>query len=265
MLPADGSNVGVASAIRLQTPFAANGAIPCHIGYAGCCAGKPTMSFSLRQVQHRMPFLQLLTTNPLEAVAWVLAIILAITVHEFSHALVAWLQGDSTAQLEGRVTLNPIAHVDPVGFIALILVGFGWGKPVPFNPYNLKAKRWGPALVSLAGPVSNLLGVILFGLVLRLVLQFSTLPSDNLLITFLILCVQFNVVLMLFNLLPVPPLDGSKLLQLLPSRFDYIIENLNKYGFIILLAVVLLGQPILSRLFGNVTSFVFDLFLRGLT
>jgi Zn-dependent protease len=206
-----------------------------------------------------MPFIDLLLSNQLMALAWVLAIIVAITVHEFSHALVATLQGDNTAQLEGRVSLNPLSHVDPVGFIALILVGFGWGKPVPFNPYNLKAKRWGPALVSLAGPGSNLAGAIVFGIVLRLVLQFGHISSDSLLISFLTLLVHFNIVLMLFNLIPVPPLDGSKLLTLLPRRFDNLVETLNRYGFVILIFIIIAGQPVLARVFGAVTDFVFKL------
>ena len=204
-----------------------------------------------------MPFFTLLANNPPLALAWVLAIIVAITIHEFSHAIVAKLQGDSTAELEGRVTLNPLSHVDPWGFIALVLVGFGWGKPVPFNPYNLKARRWGPALVSLAGPASNLVGLVLFGVILRLVLQFGSLPNTNLLLNFLALLVQFNIVLMLFNLLPVPPLDGSKLLALLPERYQGIVAFFNKYGFIILVGLVFLGQPLLSRVFGSVQDLAF--------
>lgn len=204
-----------------------------------------------------MDFINLLLSNPAVALAWVAAIIVAITVHEFSHALVAKLQGDSTAELEGRVTLNPLSHVDPMGFLVLVLFGFGWGKPVPFNPYNLKAKRWGPAIVSLAGPASNLVGVIFFGFVFRLVLQIGNLPADNLLHTFLAFLVQFNVVLMLFNLLPIPPLDGSKLLTLLPAQFGGLVEALQRYGFVILLFVIFFGQHTLGRVFQAVEGFVF--------
>ena len=204
-----------------------------------------------------MNFINLLLSEPTVALAWVAAIIIAITIHEFSHALVAKLQGDSTAELEGRVTLNPLSHVDPMGFLVLVLFGFGWGKPVPFNPYNLKAKRWGPALVSLAGPASNLIGVIFFGLVFRLVLQIGNLPADNLLHTVLACSVQFNVVLMLFNLLPIPPLDGSKLLSLLPQQFEGLVEGLQRYGFVILLFVIFFGQNVLGTVFQAVEGFVF--------
>ncbi|RJO59542.1 site-2 protease family protein [Candidatus Parcubacteria bacterium] len=201
--------------------------------------------------------------QPLEAIASLLAIVIAITVHEFSHAFVSLLQGDSTAELEGRVTLNPLSHVDPFGLLALIFLGFGWGKPVPFNPYNLKFKRWGPALVSLAGPFSNLLGVIVFGLALRLVLQFTALPPDNLLITFLFLLVAFNIVLMIFNLLPIPPLDGSKLLNLLPQQFAGLVQFFNKYGFVILIAIIIFGQGYLSAIFSTVERGIFSLIIPG--
>ncbi|MFA6588044.1 MAG: site-2 protease family protein [Patescibacteria group bacterium] len=199
--------------------------------------------------------------QPLEALASLLAIIIAITIHEFSHAFSSLLQGDSTAEIEGRVTLNPVSHVDIWGLLALIFLGFGWGKPVPFNPYNLKFKKWGPALVSLAGPFSNLLGVIIFGLALRLVLQFAHLPTDNLLITFLFLLVIFNIILMLFNLLPIPPLDGSKLLNLLPKQFDGLVQFFNKYGFVILIAIILFGQKYLGAIFGYIERGILSLII----
>ena len=92
--------------------------------------------------------LQLLFSSPAIAVAWLVAIFVSLTIHEFSHAWVAKLHGDRTGEREGRLTLNPIAHIDPVGFIPLLLFGFGWAKPVPYNPYNLKNQRWGTALVA---------------------------------------------------------------------------------------------------------------------
>ncbi|MEK7639892.1 MAG: site-2 protease family protein [Patescibacteria group bacterium] len=208
-----------------------------------------------------MPFLNLLFTEPAIAFAWVVAIVIAIGIHEFSHALVAKLQGDSTAELEGRVTLNPLAHLDPFGFIVLVLFGFGWGKPVPFNPYNLKARRWGPAIVSLAGPAMNVIGIIVFGTILAILARTTTLPSDNLLVIFLELLVRFNIVLALFNLLPIPPLDGSKLLGLLPDQFRGLVEGLTKYGFIILMFVIVFGQPVLGKLFNTIENLAFRFIL----
>jgi Zn-dependent protease len=210
-----------------------------------------------------MPFLNLLIAEPLIAFAWVVAIVFAIGIHEFSHALVAKLQGDSTAELEGRVTLNPLAHLDPFGFIVLVLFGFGWGKPVPFNPYNLKARRWGPAIVSLAGPAMNVLGLIVFGVILAVLVRTTTLPSDNLLVIFLEHLVRFNIVLALFNLLPIPPLDGSKLLTLLPDQFRGLVEGITKYGFVILIFVIVFGQPYLARIFSVVENFAFRFILPG--
>ncbi|MBU1348632.1 site-2 protease family protein [Patescibacteria group bacterium] len=143
-------------------------------------------------------------------VAWVLAILFALTVHEFSHALMGSLLGDPTAKRLGRLTLNPIAHIDPFGLMALVTVGFGWGKPVPFNPYNLRDQKWGPVKVALAGPAMNLLVAILLGFLLRFVGIW--LSATNLLVQFLYVSIFINVALLLFNLLPIPPLDGSKLL-----------------------------------------------------
>jgi len=144
---------------------------------------------------------------PIRFVYFAVSILAAITVHEFSHAWVANYLGDPTAQKAGRVTLNPLAHLDAFGTIMLLLVGFGWGKPVPLNPNNFKNPKLGSALTGLAGPLSNLLFAFLLVMIYRLV------PNMNsgivLLICYLI---NFNLVLMLFNLLPIPPLDGSHLL-----------------------------------------------------
>ena len=107
--------------------------------------------------------ISLLFSNPPVFIAAVVAILVALTFHEFSHALVSYLLGDQTAKRMGRLSLNPITHIDPVGFVALVTIGFGWGKPVPFNPYNLRYPKWGSAIVAAAGPVSNLLMIIVFG------------------------------------------------------------------------------------------------------
>lgn len=206
-----------------------------------------------------------LTENPLIFVIWVLGILIALSAHEFCHALASTLLGDPTAKLSGRLTLNPIAHVDPIGFIALILVGFGWGKPVPFNPYNLKAKRWGSALVGLAGPVSNILLVAITVLVLKVLFIFTTLSVSNLLVQFLFLFLAINLILFLFNLLPIPPLDGSKLLFTFLSSPKYAPLRywLESKGYVLLMVIIiadsLLGLGIFSRLFGGVLTFVYKL------
>ena len=155
--------------------------------------------------------------QPLLFVAWLVAIISVLSIHEFSHAWAATLLGDPTAKDSGRLTLNPLSHVSWIGFLMLLFVGFGWGNPVPFNPYNLKYPRFGPALVALAGPLSNLIMAIFGIIVLKVFIATQIVGPDNLAVHFVNLFIVMNVVLMLFNLLPIPPLDGSKLLF---SLFD---------------------------------------------
>lgn len=154
----------------------------------------------------------------------VVALLITLTTHEYCHALVAYMMGDESAKRAGRLTLNPLVHIDPVGTIVVPLLGMlsglpliGWAKPVPYNPYNLRNFKWGPTIVALAGPVSNFaLALVYLGLLKFAVdvLGLSVRPSaPNLLVLFLALLVIVNVVLGVFNFLPVPPLDGSKLIN----------------------------------------------------
>lgn len=163
--------------------------------------------------------LSLLFQQPWYFLAFVIAFLFTLAIHEGAHALVSHLLGDQTAEREGRLTLNPVAHVDIVGFLALVTVGFGWGKPVPFNPYNLRYQKWGPTFIALAGPGSNLVFgtvCILLASLLTSVFQFS---ASNLLLVTLSLMGYLNFLLLLFNLIPLPPLDGSKfVLSLLSSE-----------------------------------------------
>ncbi|HLD82116.1 MAG TPA: site-2 protease family protein [Patescibacteria group bacterium] len=205
----------------------------------------------------------LIQQQPLAAIVFLLAIVMAISVHEFSHALAGFLQGDNTAKYDGRLTLNPLAHLDMTGSIMLLLVGFGWGKPVPYNPYNLKYKKWGPVFVGLAGPVANLITFLLAGILYNILTFFLDLGPSNLLIVFLFYLGIINVGLMLFNLLPLPPLDGSKLLDaLLPDRYSDFKENLFRYGPYILLSLlvldIVLNVPVFGWL-GNIMEAIFFL------
>ncbi len=155
--------------------------------------------------------LELLFSHPLLAIAWITAVIMAFTLHEFGHAWVAKLRGDRTAEREGRLTLNPIPHIDIWGLIPLLLFGFGWAKPVPFNPYNLKNPKWDSVLIALAGPAMNLLLAVVSGLILRGLLVSQVITQVNGLVVFLFFLVLLNLFLLFFNVLPVAPLDGSKL------------------------------------------------------
>jgi Zn-dependent protease len=156
-------------------------------------------------------FLTLLSRAPALALAWVVAIVLAMTVHEFSHALVAVWRGDRTGEREGRLTLNPLAHVDWTGFIPLLLLGFGWAKPVPYNPDNLKNPKWDSVAIALAGPAANLLIAGVSAAAIRVLTATAALPALNLLNAFLFLLILINLFLLFFNMIPVHPLDGSKL------------------------------------------------------
>ena len=196
---------------------------------------------------------ELLQAKPLFIVPWILAVLLSIGWHEFAHALAGYWQGDDTAQRAGRLTANPLAHIDWLGLTLLLIAGFGWGKPTPFNPYNLKFKRWGSALVALAGPASNILMVVVALTVYRL-LGFHALgwyQTNNLLEAFLLFMAELNLMLFVFNLIPIPPLDGSKVLYtLLGPRHQNWIITLETQGPWLLLILVFFGQGILSTLMG---------------
>lgn len=178
----------------------------------------------------------------------IVILIFSVIVHEISHGYAALALGDRTAKNAGRLTLNPLPHIDPIG--SILLPGFlilmqssfliGWARPVPYNPYNLSNQRWGPALVGAAGPLSNLLMAFLFGMLIRAVLLFTE-PTQfilNLAPIFSII-VFINVLLAVFNLVPIPPLDGSKVLfAFLPYRLRWIEEFLQAYGLVILLLFI---------------------------
>lgn len=184
-----------------------------------------------------------------------IVLIFSIVIHEYSHGAVADALGDPTAENEGRLTLNPIKHLDFFGsflvplFLFLASNGkfvFGWAKPVPYNPYNLRNQRWGSALVGLAGPIANLTVALILGLVLRYALTFENLFSGPLYLSYLYqsidIIVVLNIVLAVFNLIPVPPLDGSKVLfAFLPLSLRKVEYFLEKYGLIIVLFLMFFG------------------------
>jgi Zn-dependent protease len=203
----------------------------------------------------------LLRDDPQFFIAFVVAVVIGITVHEFSHAAAATAQGDLTARSQGRLTLNPVSHLDPLGTIFLIIAGFGWGKPTPFDPHRLRNRRAGAALVALAGPVSNVVVALLAAIALRLTdPTYFELGSSGFTSNLLYALVYLNVVLAVFNLLPIPPLDGSRLLSdFLPPSRQNIIHFLDRFGIFLLLGLLLLAPNLFGRLFGRVTVFVLRL------
>lgn len=180
----------------------------------------------------------------------IIAIILVVTVHEFCHALAADRLGDPTPRHLGRLTLNPLAHFDLFGTLALIIFKIGWGKPVPFNPHYLKHPKRDAALISLAGPCANLLTAIIVAVPLK---YFAQTPfSGNPLYTLLSVIFWISIVLFSLNVLPLPPLDGSKIIGIfVPARFHYHYEQYLRDGVKYFLIFILLDQFFLVNIFGN--------------
>lgn len=197
----------------------------------------------------------------------IVIVVMSAVIHEFSHGYAAYRMGDSTAKYQGRLTLNPIPHIDPLGSIivpfALAMFGgiiVAWAKPVPFNPYNLSNQRWGPAYVAAAGPLSNILIAVLFGIIVRMAGVFA-LPAA--LVQVILMIIFINIILAIFNLVPIPPLDGSKILfSFLPYRLGYIRQFLEQYGFfLVLIFVFFLWSfifPIVSFIFSLITGTPFN-------
>ncbi|MGH2374515.1 MAG: site-2 protease family protein [bacterium] len=173
------------------------------------------------------------------------AILVAVTVHEFAHALIADRLGDSTARLLGRLSLNPIVHLDLLGTLLFVVAGFGWAKPVPVNPRNFANWRQGMMLVAAAGPLANITLVFILGLVFQLgLIDPSTLLARTVFAT-----IQINAILAIFNLLPIPPLDGSKILSgLLPPAQAIAYDRMAAYGPVLLLLLLVLVPGLISGL-----------------
>jgi Zn-dependent protease len=202
-----------------------------------------------------------LRDDPQLFAAFVIAVIIGITFHEFSHAAVASLQGDQTARSQGRLTLNPLSHLDPLGSIALVVAGFGWGRPVPVTPSRLRNRRFGHVLVGLAGPAANFVLAVVSVIALRIAYP----PADpafdvNFTLRVLDTLVAVNVILGVFNLLPIPPLDGSTLLSiLLPPSRQNIVRFLEQYGIFLLLALLILAPNLLTPIFRSITEAIYGL------
>ncbi|MDE1875183.1 MAG: site-2 protease family protein [Patescibacteria group bacterium] len=195
-----------------------------------------------------------------------LVLLYSVIIHEISHGWAALFQGDRTAEYEGRLTLNPIPHIDLVGTIILPLISlmlpgsflFGWAKPVPFNPYNLRNRRWGEAIVAAAGPLSNIALALVFGLFMRLYLIPAGLGASPV-TTLSAIIVLVNVTLAIFNLVPIPPLDGSKIISaILPSGWMRVRQAIERFGFlgviVFLLFIWQFFAPLIPWLFTAITG-----------
>jgi Zn-dependent protease len=203
----------------------------------------------------------------LEYLLAVPAVLFAITIHEYAHGWVAEKFGDPTARLMGRLTFNPLAHLDPIGALMLILVRIGWAKPVPVNPYNLKNPRRDMIWISLAGPVTNLAAALVLGTLVRVIVATGADLGGPMTPVMLLLVfgVVIDVALAIFNFIPIPPLDGSKVVAgLLPLRWAYQYLKYERYGPIVLIGLILIGQltgvSILGRLITPALGFFVTLF-----
>lgn len=210
--------------------------------------------------------------NPIGFILSFVAIVIAITIHEFAHAFAADRLGDPTPRLQGRLTLDPRAHLDPIGTIMLLLVRFGWGKPVEFDPFNLRHPRRDAAIISVAGPISNIVLATISSIILHLLIgQFGLLGALmgdmilSLVLGFLTSLISINVVLAIFNLVPIHPLDGFKIVGgLLPEETAKQWYELERYGFIFLIFLLLPlagGVAPISRLIGPPINFLIQLFI----
>ena len=181
--------------------------------------------------------------DPIILIIQIAILLMSVVIHEVSHGAMANHLGDSTAKYAGRLTLNPIKHLDLWGSflipLSLLIIGspvlFGYAKPVPYNPYNLKNKKWGPAMVAAAGPGSNLIIALILGLIIRFIPFNNSVYTQNL-IQILAYIVLLNLLLAVFNLVPIPPLDGSKILfALLPYKYQQLSFQMERYGLILVL------------------------------
>lgn len=203
--------------------------------------------------------LSTLFSNPLLFLIWAVGLVLAISIHEYAHAAAADRLGDPTPRSQGRLTLDPRAHLDPLGTLALLFLGFGWGRPVQFDPYNLRNPRRDSALIAIAGPVFNLI----LATVLSLIMRFITL---DILYSIFSVLVMMNISLAIFNLVPIFPLDGEKILGgiLPPDLYREYATIMHQYGTIILIFMLLPiagGTSPISALISPVISFVSGLLL----
>ena len=208
----------------------------------------------------------IISLDPAVQVVLIPVIIFALSFHEFAHGWTAYRFGDQTAKLNGRLTLNPMAHLDVFGSLALYFMGFGWAKPVPVNPMNLSNPKRELLWISLAGPVSNLLLALISGILLSLLLGMGIISGRSNLVIVLVMSLQINLVLAIFNFLPIPPLDGSKILEgLVPYKYYNQVAKFEYYGPRVLIGLILISMFTNINIFSIVISPIMNIFLKLFT
>ncbi|MCY3973796.1 MAG: site-2 protease family protein [Candidatus Dadabacteria bacterium] len=201
--------------------------------------------------------------DPYQIAITAVVILFVLTVHEFSHALAADALGDDTARRLGRLTLNPLAHLDFLGTALFFIAGFGWAKPVPVNPYNLRNPKKDMIVIAAAGPLSNLLTAIIGGFVIRAAMEGGLLMTQTgeLVRAILVLLVFYSIALAVFNLIPIPPLDGSRILYgILPDGIAEFYARFEKVGMLVLFGIFIFAREGAMRVLWGPVDWMFRLF-----
>ena len=193
------------------------------------------------------------------------SLVFSLCFHEFSHGYIAYRLGDHTAARNGRLTLNPLAHLDPIGSLMILFVGFGWAKPVPVNPYNLSNPRRDMMIVAAAGPLSNLLLAFIGGIIFRIITNTSliiNISNSDIIIQLTYYFIYINIALAVFNLIPIPPLDGSQIFSTIIGKSNpQLVTYLNSYGPQVLFGLIIMGYLTGISVFSMILTPFISLFL----
>lgn len=208
----------------------------------------------------------IISLDPAVQVILIPVIVFALSFHEFSHGWMAHRYGDPTAKNAGRLTLNPMAHLDIFGSLALYLMGFGWAKPVPVDPRYLANPKRDMMWIALSGPVSNLIVALISGILLSILLRMGLIGGQSALTMVLIMSLQINLVLAIFNFIPIPPLDGSRILGgLIPYKYQNELAKFEYYGPRILMGLIILSMFTRFNIFSVIISPIMTIFLKLFT